>query len=170
MCKDLCCHLVPKLPWSWEHFQSMFARYLVPLVILFTVFLNLVTCRISILWKPFPFPISLLQELRLCSHLISEFGSESSTMTTDGVFSTTWLNNLPKSMDSPLLPQENAHRNNCDAHRFFTQLSSVPKSVLQLLGSSYIMRSTAWEMYGRWINEDPSILLVTFLCMTFTFW
>ena len=120
-----------------------------PLVILFTVFLNLVTCRISILCKPFPFPISLLQELRLCSHLISEFGSESSTMTTDGVFSTTWLNNLPKSMDSPLLPQENGHRNNYDAHRFFTQLSSVPKSVLQLLGSSYIMRSTAWEMYGR---------------------
>ncbi|KAI5591289.1 hypothetical protein BDE02_04G069300 [Populus trichocarpa] len=94
------------------------------------------------------FPINVCKELRLCSHLISEFGSESSTMTTDGVFSTTWLNNLPKSMDSPLLPQENAHRNNCDAHRFFTQLSSVPKSVLQLLGSSYIMRSTAWEMYG----------------------
>ncbi|KAJ7000300.1 hypothetical protein NC653_010933 [Populus alba x Populus x berolinensis] len=95
------------------------------------------------------FPINVCKELRLCSHLISEFGSESSTMTTDGVFSTTWLNNLPKSMDSPLLPQENGHRNNCDAHRFFTQLSSVPKSVLQLLGSSYIMRSTAWEMYGR---------------------
>ncbi|KAJ6935451.1 hypothetical protein NC652_010460 [Populus alba x Populus x berolinensis] len=94
------------------------------------------------------FPINVCKELRLCSHLISEFGSESSTMTTDGVFSTTWLNNLPKSMDSPLLPQENGHRNNCDAHRFFTQLSSVPKSVLQLLGSSYIMRSTAWEMYG----------------------
>lgn len=94
------------------------------------------------------FPINVCKELRLCSHLISEFGSESSTMTTDGVFSTTWLNNLPKSMDSPLLPQENAHRSNCDAHRFFTQLSSVPKSVLQLLGSSYIMRSTAWEMYG----------------------
>ncbi|CAK7338888.1 unnamed protein product [Dovyalis caffra] len=69
-------------------------------------------------------------------------------MTTDGAFSTTWLNNLPKSMDSPLLPQENGSRNNCDAHRFFTQLSSIPKSVLQLLGSSYIMRSTAWEIYG----------------------
>ncbi|KAG5247249.1 anaphase-promoting complex [Salix suchowensis] len=94
------------------------------------------------------FPINVCKELRLCSNLISEFGYESSTMTTDGAFSTTWLNNLPKSMDSPLLPQENGHRNNCDAHRFFTQLSTVPKSVLQLLGSSYIMRSTAWEMYG----------------------
>uniref|UniRef100_B9MWW4 Uncharacterized protein n=1 Tax=Populus trichocarpa TaxID=3694 RepID=B9MWW4_POPTR len=57
------------------------------------------------------FPINACKELRLCSHLISEFGSESSTMTTDGAFSSTWLNSLSKSMDSPLLSHENGSRN-----------------------------------------------------------
>ena len=84
-------------------------------MIVITVLLNLITFRISLLFffnaNPFLFPVSLLQELRLCSHLISEFGSESSTMTTDGAFSSTWLNSLSKSMDSPLLSHENGSRN-----------------------------------------------------------
>ncbi|KAG6742171.1 hypothetical protein POTOM_055461 [Populus tomentosa] len=88
----------------------MLARYL---VIVITVVLNLITFRISLLLfnaNPFLFPVSLLQELRLCSHLISEFGSESSTMTPDGAFSSTRLKNPSKSMDSPLLSQENGSR------------------------------------------------------------
>ncbi|KAL3568503.1 hypothetical protein D5086_031154 [Populus alba] len=57
------------------------------------------------------FPINACKGLRLCSHLISEFGSESSTMTPDGAFSSTRLNNPSKSMDSALLSHENGSRN-----------------------------------------------------------
>lgn len=91
----------------------------------------------------------LLQELRLASHLISEFGSESSTMITDGAFSTAWLKNLQKPMGSLVLIEENVSGNNSNAFQFCAQPSSIPESVLQLVGSSYLLRATAWEAYGR---------------------
>lgn len=90
-----------------------------------------------------------MQELRLCSHLISEFASETSTVTTDGAFSTAWLKNLTKPMGSLVLTQDNESGENFHALQFSAQPSSIPRSVLQLLGSSYLLRASAWETYGR---------------------
>ncbi|EEF29594.1 anaphase-promoting complex subunit 5 isoform X2 [Ricinus communis] len=93
-------------------------------------------------------PINVCKKLRLCSYLISEFASEISTSTTDGAFSTTWLKNLTKPMGSLVLTQENGSGENFHALQFCMQPSSIPRSVLQLLGSSYLLRATAWETYG----------------------
>ncbi|KAJ4728991.1 anaphase-promoting complex subunit 5 [Melia azedarach] len=93
-------------------------------------------------------PTNVCKELRLASHLISEFGSESSTMITDGAFSTAWLKNLQKPMGSLVLIEENVSGNNSNAFQFCAQPSSIPESVLQLVGSSYLLRATAWEAYG----------------------
>ncbi|KDP35516.1 hypothetical protein JCGZ_08954 [Jatropha curcas] len=92
-------------------------------------------------------PINVCKELRLCSHLIGEFASETSSVTTDCAFSTAWLKNLTKPTGSLVLIQENGSGQNF--HTFFcAQPSSIPRSVLQLLGSSYLLRATAWETYG----------------------
>lgn len=93
-------------------------------------------------------PVNVCKELRLSSHLISEFGTESSIMITDGVFSTAWLKNLQKPMGSLVLSLENASGANSNAFHFCAQPNSIPGSVLQLLGSSYLLRATAWEIYG----------------------
>ena len=85
----------------------------------------------------------------MSSHLISEFGTESSIMITDGVFSTAWLKNLQKPMGSLVLSLENASGANSNAYNFCAQPNSIPGSVLQLLGSSYLLWATAWEIYGR---------------------
>ncbi|XP_050249398.1 anaphase-promoting complex subunit 5 isoform X1 [Quercus robur] len=93
-------------------------------------------------------PTNVCKELRLSSHLISEFSFESSTMTTDGAFSTAWLKNLQKPLGSAILSQENGSGSNENAFQFCVQPSSIPGSVLQLIGSSYLLRATAWELYG----------------------
>ncbi|XP_030949192.1 anaphase-promoting complex subunit 5-like [Quercus lobata] len=92
-------------------------------------------------------PTNVCKELRLSSHLISEFSFESSTMTTDGAFSTAWLKNLQKPLGSAILSQENGSGSNENAFQFCVQPSSIPGSVLQLIGSSYLLRATAWELY-----------------------
>ncbi|XP_065850571.1 anaphase-promoting complex subunit 5 isoform X2 [Euphorbia lathyris] len=93
-------------------------------------------------------PINVCKELRLCSQLISEFASEPSTVTIDGAFSTTWLKNLTNPIGSIVLSQENGCGENSLALQCCVQSSSIPRSVLQLLGSSYLLRATAWEMYA----------------------
>ncbi|KAF2314761.1 hypothetical protein GH714_033476 [Hevea brasiliensis] len=93
-------------------------------------------------------PVNVCKELRLCSHLISEFASETSTVATDGAFSTAWLKNLTKPMGSLVLTQENESGENFHALQFCAQSSSIPRSVLQILGSSYLLRASAWETYG----------------------
>uniref|UniRef100_A0A6N2LEB1 Uncharacterized protein n=1 Tax=Salix viminalis TaxID=40686 RepID=A0A6N2LEB1_SALVM len=56
------------------------------------------------------------------------------------IFQSQWIHHCcPKRMDIETIVMHTD-----SLHNF----STVPKSVLQLLGSSYIMRSTAWEMYG----------------------
>ncbi|PON52066.1 Anaphase-promoting complex subunit [Parasponia andersonii] len=93
-------------------------------------------------------PINVCKELRSSSQLISEFGSESTTLTTDGHFSTAWLKNLRKPTGSQVLSQENGTESNHNVFQFCAQPSSIPGSVLQLVGSSYLLRATAWEIYG----------------------
>ncbi|KAK7320428.1 hypothetical protein VNO77_29885 [Canavalia gladiata] len=93
-------------------------------------------------------PINVCKELRLSSHLISYFSSESSAMTIDGAFSTAWLRNLQKPMGSLFLCQENGSGNSSNVSQFTAQPTSIPGSVLQVLGLSYILRATAWELYG----------------------
>ncbi|RAL38055.1 hypothetical protein DM860_000749 [Cuscuta australis] len=92
-------------------------------------------------------PINVCKELRLSSHLITDFGDETSTMTSDGAFCTAWLNDLKKPNSCHIFHQENESISNNRFH-FCAQSSSIPGSVLQLVGSSYLVRATAWEVYG----------------------
>lgn len=89
------------------------------------------------------------QEIRLSSQLISDFSYESSAMTIDGAFSTAWLRNLQKPTGSFVLCQEIGSGSSTSVSQFIAQPTSIPGSVLQVLGSSYILRATAWELYGR---------------------
>ncbi|KAI4308123.1 hypothetical protein L6164_031229 [Bauhinia variegata] len=93
-------------------------------------------------------PINVCKELRLSSHLISDFNAESSPMIIDGTFSTAWLKDLQKPMGSLVLSQENGSGSTCNIFQFCAQPTSIPGSVLQLLSSSYLLRATAWELYG----------------------
>ncbi|XP_020554997.1 anaphase-promoting complex subunit 5 [Sesamum indicum] len=93
-------------------------------------------------------PASVYKELWSSSHLINEFGEESSLMTTDGAFCTAWLRSLKKPTASLIFAQENDTESCSDAFEFIAQPSSIPGSVLQLLGSSYLVRASSWEMYG----------------------
>lgn len=116
---------------------------------------------------------SFLQELRLSSHLINEYGDEASLMISDGAFCTQWIKNLKKPKGSVVFSQENECRSNTDAFQFCGQPCSIPRSVLQLLGSSYLFRATAWEVYGRWGGVLVLILVFAYstppfsLCYTF---
>ncbi|XP_010274116.1 PREDICTED: anaphase-promoting complex subunit 5 isoform X2 [Nelumbo nucifera] len=93
-------------------------------------------------------PIDVCKELRLSSYLLSEFGSDGASLTIDGAFSTAWLKNLQKPMASSVLSQENRSENGSDAFQFGSQPSSIPGYVLQLAGASYLLRATAWELFG----------------------
>ncbi|KAL3646159.1 anaphase promoting complex subunit 5 [Castilleja foliolosa] len=94
------------------------------------------------------YPANVYKELWLSSHLINDFGEESLTMTADGALCTAWLKNLRKPTGSLILTHENEIRSNLDAFQFSAQPSSIPGSVLQLVGSSYLVRAGSWEMYG----------------------
>ncbi|KAL6506801.1 hypothetical protein OROHE_022238 [Orobanche hederae] len=95
------------------------------------------------------YPANVFKELRLSSHLINEFSDESSVMTADGAFCTAWLKSLrEKPAGSLIFTQENGTRSNADAFQFSAQPSSIPGSVLQLVGSSYLVRAGSWELYG----------------------
>lgn len=90
-----------------------------------------------------------MQELRLSSFLLSEFGSDGAAATFDGAFSTAWLKGLRKPMASSIFLQESKFGSGCESFQFGGQPSPIPGSVLQLAGSSYLLRATAWELYGR---------------------
>ncbi|KAL8507455.1 hypothetical protein ACS0TY_018120 [Phlomoides rotata] len=93
-------------------------------------------------------PANVYKELWSSSHLINEFGDESSVMTADGSFCTTWLQNLNKPIGSLIFSQESETRSNSGVFQFSAQPSSIPRSVLQVVGSSYLVRAGSWEMYG----------------------
>lgn len=86
-------------------------------------------------------------------------------MSRDGDFATAWLKNPLKPMGPLVINSENGSGNDCDAFEFCAQQSSVPKSVLQQLGSSFLLRTTAWEMYGRCglMISHYSVILCVFI-------
>lgn len=94
------------------------------------------------------YPANVYKELWLSSRLINDFGDESSVMTADGAFCTKWLKSLNKPIGSLIFTQEKEARSNSSTFQFSAQSSSIPGSVLQLLGSSYLVRASSWEMYG----------------------
>ncbi|KAK9664114.1 hypothetical protein RND81_14G020200 [Saponaria officinalis] len=91
-------------------------------------------------------PPNVFQELRLSSHVISDIGNESSEIPRDGVLATDWLKNSLKTMSSLITGPENSSMSN--TFEFCAQKSSIPRPILQSLGSSFLVRATAWEMYG----------------------
>ncbi|CAA7026406.1 unnamed protein product [Microthlaspi erraticum] len=93
-------------------------------------------------------PVSVCKEIRLGAHLISDFSSESSTMTVDGSLSSVWLRDLQKPWGQPVFSQDSGSRKNSTFFQFCDHLVSIPGSVSQLIGASYLLRATSWELYG----------------------
>lgn len=109
------------------------------------------------------FPVNVCKELRLSCHLINEFGDETSMMNSDGALCTGWLKNLKKPMCALIFCPENESRNNLNAFQFCAQPSSLPCSVLQVIGSSYLVRATAWETYGSaYVARTNALLFATY--------
>lgn len=96
-------------------------------------------------------PASVCKELRLSSHVLSEFGLDGSSQSHDnGAFSTSWIKNLtavtnPWVKDSSKLVSSS---NDYDIFHFNAQPNPIPGSVMQLVGESYLLRATSWEFYG----------------------
>nr|CAD1841462.1 unnamed protein product [Ananas comosus var. bracteatus] len=97
-------------------------------------------------------PIEVCKELRLSSHVLTEFGSDGLSLLSDnGVFSTSWTKNLAAVNNlwlADAIKSKCSSVNDFDIFQFLAQPSPVPRSVLQLAGSSYLLRATAWEHYG----------------------
>ncbi|GAB2242835.1 hypothetical protein Droror1_Dr00019610 [Drosera rotundifolia] len=93
-------------------------------------------------------PPNVIKELRLSAHVICEFGSDSSMTAVEGAFSTAWIRSLDKETESTVFSLENGFQNFADAFEICAQPCSIPRSVLQLVGSSFLLRATAWETYG----------------------
>ncbi|XP_047308492.1 anaphase-promoting complex subunit 5 [Impatiens glandulifera] len=93
-------------------------------------------------------PINVCKELRQTHHLMSDFSGENSGMINDVSSSTYWLKKYRKPFDSLISTQENESEMKLDAFNFSIPQDSLPKSVLQVVGSSYLVRATAWEIYG----------------------
>lgn len=101
-------------------------------------------------------PSNVCKQLRLSLRLISEFDSEGPLMMTEGASSTAWLKDMQKPMGSLIFRVEHASDNifeenlsgTSEAFHFCAQPSSIPGSILQLMGASYLLRATSWEIYG----------------------
>ncbi|KAJ4804320.1 Anaphase-promoting complex subunit 5 [Rhynchospora pubera] len=91
-------------------------------------------------------PIDVCRELRLSGRVLTDFGSDNISLLNDsGTFSTSWLKNLATVNNKNMW---SIHRNDYDVFNWYIQPSPIPASVLQLAGSSYLLRSTSWEHYG----------------------
>lgn len=118
-------------------------------------FILLETCRQSICNIFFTFLLTTpFQELRLSSHVLSEFGADGLLQLNDtGAFSTSWLKNV-SAVGNPWLKKLQKPRslsvNDYDTFQFYAQPNPMPGSVLQLAGASYLLRATSWEHYGRY--------------------
>ena len=87
--------------------------------------------------------------------MLSDFGTDGLLTSHDsGSFSTTWLSNLSAASSSWCSSSTKSRKliaNDFDNFHFNAQPSPIPTSVLQLAGSAYLMRATAWEHYGRYL-------------------
>ncbi|CAL5057854.1 unnamed protein product [Urochloa decumbens] len=96
-------------------------------------------------------PADVCKNLRLSSRVLTDFRTDIlSTSNENGSFSTSWLRNLSTASDSwrsNSMKSTKLH-NDFDSFHYHAQPSPVPASVLQLAGSSYLLRATAWEHYG----------------------
>ncbi|CAN6185615.1 unnamed protein product [Urochloa humidicola] len=95
-------------------------------------------------------PADVCKNLRLSSHVLTDFGIDVLSSSENGSFSTSWLRNLSTASDSRRsnsMKSTELH-NDFDSFHYHAQPSPVPASVLQLAGSSYLLRATAWEHYG----------------------
>jgi len=88
--------------------------------------------------------------------VLTDFGADVlSTSNDNGSFSTSWLRNLSAASDSWRRSSKNTkklHINDFDNFHYHAQPSPVPAPILQLAGSAYLLRATAWEHYGRYIS------------------
>ncbi|TKW29745.1 hypothetical protein SEVIR_3G415900v4 [Setaria viridis] len=96
-------------------------------------------------------PADVCKNLRLSSRVLTDFGTDVlSTSNENGSFSTSWLRNLSTASDSWRSNSRKSTKlyNDFDNFHYHAQPSPIPASVLQLAGSSYLLRATAWEHYG----------------------
>ncbi|CAL4904907.1 unnamed protein product [Urochloa decumbens] len=96
-------------------------------------------------------PADVCKNLRLSSRVLTDFGTDVlSTSNENGSFSTSWLRNLSTASDSWRINSMKSTKlhNDFDSFHYHAQPSPVPAPVLQLAGSSYLLRATAWEHYG----------------------
>ncbi|KAF8763007.1 hypothetical protein HU200_008855 [Digitaria exilis] len=96
-------------------------------------------------------PADVCKNLRLSSRVLTDFGTDAlSTSSENGSFSTSWLRNLATASDSRRSSSMKSTKlhNDFDNFHYLAQPSPVPSPVLQLAGSSYLLRATAWEHYG----------------------
>ncbi|XP_062202653.1 anaphase-promoting complex subunit 5 isoform X2 [Phragmites australis] len=97
-------------------------------------------------------PADVCKNLRLSSRVLTDFGTDVlSTSNDNGSFSTSWLRNLSAASNSwcsSSTKSRKLHKNDFDNFHYHAQPSPVPAPVLQLAGSTYLLRATAWEHYG----------------------
>ncbi|KAL8139906.1 hypothetical protein V2J09_005927 [Rumex salicifolius] len=110
-------------------------------------FLNLRTC-----------PANVIKDLRLSCHVITECSSDNSIVSAEGAFSNDWLKNLQTPLCPLVLDVENSYLRDRNALQFCAQPSSIPGSLLQLVGSSCLLRTTAWEIYGSSLLAQQNAL------------
>ncbi|KAG8092858.1 hypothetical protein GUJ93_ZPchr0012g21772 [Zizania palustris] len=97
-------------------------------------------------------PADVCKNLRLSSHVLTDFGVDGLSASSDnGSFSTSWLRNLSAASNSWCSSSTKSRKvltNDFDNFHFHAQPSPIPAAVLQLAGSAYLLRATAWEHYG----------------------
>uniref|UniRef100_A0A0D9Y1J5 Anaphase-promoting complex subunit 5 n=1 Tax=Leersia perrieri TaxID=77586 RepID=A0A0D9Y1J5_9ORYZ len=95
-------------------------------------------------------PADVCKNLRLSSRVLTDFGTDGSS-NDNGSFSTSWLRNLSAASNSWCSRSTKSRKlltNDFENFHFHAQPSPIPASVLQLAGSAYLLRATAWEHYG----------------------
>lgn len=83
------------------------------------------------------FPVDVCKDLRLSCYALSESGIDPSSAVTGGPLSDISVTSLERSGGSLLLAGD-TYRNH----------GPIARSIVQLAGNSYLLRSTSWEMYG----------------------
>lgn len=83
------------------------------------------------------FPVDVCKDLRLSCYALSESGIDPSSAVTGGTLTDLSVSSLERPGRS-FLPPGDTYRSH----------GPIPRSIVQLAGNSYLLRSTSWEMYG----------------------